>query len=207
MKNKKGMLLVISGPSGAGKGTVCKEILKKYPEFVVSISATTRAPRPTETEGQSYFYMTEEEFIKRRDKNEFIEWAVFCKNYYGTPRENVEKLIEAGHDVILEIEVQGALQVKSAFRDAILFFVVPPSPAELKRRLVYRGTETYEIIGERLKTSIWEFSHIHSYDYILLNDTAESAAERFRTIVDAERLRVERNMDFVEEFLDKTQPT
>ena len=126
MKNKKGLLLVVSGPSGAGKGTVCADILKRYPEFKLSVSATTRAPRPGEKDGVNYFFLTREDFERRIDENGFIEWAEFCGNLYGTPKANVEALLNEGKDVILEIEAQGALKVKNDFPDAILFFVVPP---------------------------------------------------------------------------------
>ncbi len=200
MKNKRGLLLVVSGPSGAGKGTVCSEILRKHPEFFLSVSATTRAPRPGEIDGKNYYFITKEEFQKRIENDGFIEWAEFCGNFYGTPKSSVEKLLSEGKDVILEIEVQGALKVKEAFSEAILFFVLPPDPKELKNRLTGRGTETEEVIKARLNQAIWELSQSPKYSYILLNDEVELAVERFMRVVETEKYAIERNADFTEMF-------
>lgn len=197
--NNKGLLLVVSGPSGAGKGTVCKSLLEQQKDIMLSVSATTRAPREGELHGVNYYFLSKEEFQSMIDNNELIEWAAFCGNFYGTPKKKVEDALAAGKDVILEIEVQGAMQVRSMFPEAVFVFVLPPSMSELKNRIVGRGTETEEVIAERLKTAAWEFSHIMKYDYILLNDSVDKAVERFRSIIAAEKCNAKRNIDFIKE--------
>ncbi len=197
----RGLLLVISGPSGTGKGTVCKALMEKRPDIHLSVSATTRAPRPSEVDGESYYFLSEEKFRSMIDNKGFIEWACFCQNYYGTPREKVEEQLAAGHDVILEIEVQGAMQVKSKFPEAVFIFVMAPSVEELERRLSGRGTEPREVIRERLKTALWEYTNMEKYNYILLNDDVDSATDRLISIIDAEKQRTERNAHVIEEVM------
>lgn len=200
MNNKKGSLFVVSGPSGAGKGTVCKALLLSHPEFSISVSATTREKREGEEEGISYYYISREEFKKRADEGGFLEWAEFCGNYYGTPKAAIEEKLAMGIDVILEIEVNGALQVKKIYPEAILCFVVPPSFEVLKDRLVGRGTEDEDVIAERLKKSVWEYSLIDNYDYIILNDDVNKAVERFITVAESAGMRTKNNEFYTEKF-------
>ncbi len=199
---KKGLLLVVSGPSGVGKGTICKEYLNKYDDCALSVSATTRAPRDGETHGVSYFFLTHEEFRKKIDEGGFLEHAVFCDNYYGTPRDAVMQQLEEGKNVILEIEVQGALQVRSHYPEAVFVFVIPPSVEVLEERLRGRGTETDEVIKKRLERAKAEFKYIDKYNYVLVNDTVPEAVCRLHSIIEAEKCVMARNYNFIkEEFI------
>ncbi len=200
---KRGNLFVVSGPSGAGKGTVCKALLEKRDDVVMSVSATSRAPRPGEIDGVHYFFISEQQFRDKIDAGQMMEHAVFCGNYYGTPKAYVDEMLDAGKNVILEIEVQGAMQVRAKHPEGVYIFVLPPSMHELRERLIGRGTEPAEVVEERLKTAAWEFGHIQKYNYILLNDDIDKAVERFSAIIDAERCRTERNIEFIKEVCEK----
>lgn len=197
--NKKGILMVVSGPAGVGKGTVCKQFLKDNPEVELSVSATTRSPRPGEEHGREYYFLTKEEFEEKIKTDNLLEYVCFVDNYYGTLKSAVEEKINSGTDVLLEIEVEGAMNVKKKFPDSVLVFVLPPSFTELKDRLTGRGTETEEIIERRLMRAREEFECIKHYDYILLNDSIENAVENLEKILSAEKLKVYRNHLLIEE--------
>ena len=196
---KKGLLIVVSGPSGAGKGTVMGKLLETG-KYALSISATTRKPREGEVDGKSYFFKTKEEFEKMIEAGELLEHACFCDNYYGTPKEYVERQLMEGNNIILEIEVQGALQVKKKYNDAVLIFTMPPTIAELRRRLVNRGTEDMETIDKRIKRAEEELEYLPQYDYIVINDTVEQAVRDVDCIVRAEKMRCGRNPELKNKF-------
>lgn len=197
--NTKGILIVVSGFSGAGKGTIMKRLLEKYSDhYALSISATTRNPREGEVNGREYFFKTKEEFEKMIAKDELIEYAKYVENYYGTPKQYVEEQLEAGKDVILEIEIQGALKVKKAFPDTLLLFVVPPSAQELEKRLVGRGTESMDVIASRLRRAVEESEGMEEYDYLVVNDELELCVEQVHQIIRSEHLKTGRNHAFVE---------
>ena len=198
----EGLKLILSGPSGSGKGTIVKELIKDD-HFVLSISATTRKPRLGEEHGIHYFFKTTEEFEEMIAKEELLEYANFCNNYYGTPKAFINETIESGKDIILEIEVQGAMQAKSAYPDAILIFIMPPTFEELQSRLVGRGTESKEVIEARLKRAEEELLLYKEYDYIVINDNLEDAVTAIKHIVRAEKLRSYRYKDYIEQMLTK----
>lgn len=181
--NHKGLLIVISGFSGAGKGTLMKKLLKDYEQYALSISMTTRAPREGEVDGREYFFSTREQFEDKIKQDGFIEHAQYCGNYYGTPKDYVQRQLEAGKDVILEIEIQGAMKVKEQFPDAVLLFVMPPSIAVLHQRLVGRGTETEEVIAERLQRADEEAVGIEDYDYIIINDDLDICVKELHELL------------------------
>ena len=194
MISDKGLVIVLSGFSGAGKGTIMKHLLEAHPnDYNLSISATTRDIRAGEKDGREYFFKTREEFDKMIENDELLEYATFNGNSYGTPRAYVEQLIERKKDVILEIEIQGALQVKKMFPDALLLFTMPPSAKELENRLVGRGTETDEVIKERLAISCKESQNMDKYDYLIVNDSLEKAVDQVHNIIQAEHFKVSRN--------------
>ncbi|MFO7247746.1 MAG: guanylate kinase [Bacillota bacterium] len=201
MNAEKGLLIVLSGPSGVGKGTVCAALRKLCPNLVYSVSATTRPPRPGEQEGVNYFFKTREEFERMIEQGELLEWAEYVGNYYGTPRRFVEEMLAQGKDVLLEIEVQGAMQVKRQFPDGVFIFLVPPSMEELRRRIHGRGTEGSGAITERLETARAELAMMAEYDYVVVNDSVEHACERIRAIVTAEHCRRDRLMPLYQKLL------
>ena len=199
--NKKGILAVVSGFSGAGKGTLMKELLNQHQDqYALSISATTRKPREGEEHGREYFFLTVEEFQNMIAEDALIEHACYVGNYYGTPRSYVEEQMAAGRDVILEIEIQGALKVKKKFPDTLLLFVTPPSAEVLEERLRGRGTETEEVIRERLKRASQEAMYMDQYDYILVNDNLETCVEQMHQLIQSQHEKVSENLDFIEEM-------
>lgn len=194
---RKGILIVVSGFSGAGKGTLMKELLKRYDNYALSVSMTTRAPREGEVDGESYFFVDKETFERTIAEDGLIEYASYCGNYYGTPREYVEKCLQDGRDVILEIEIQGALKVKEKFPEALLLFVMPPSAAELKRRLEGRGTESSEVIRERLVRASEEAEGIENYEYLIINDDLDECVREMNDIINAARRNPLRNRHLI----------
>ena len=196
--NRKGIIIVVSGFSGAGKGTLMKALTAKYDNYALSVSATTRNPRPGEVNGREYFFVSNEEFEKLIQENGLIEHAGYVDHYYGTPRKFVEDKLSQGIDVILEIEIQGALQIKEQYPDAVLLFVMPPSAAELEKRLRGRGTETEEVILQRLKRAREESVGIEKYDYLVINDDLEKCTERLHNIIEAAHSTPQRNLDFID---------
>ena len=196
--NKEGILIVVSGFSGAGKGTIMKALLERYDNYALSISATTRNPRPGEEEGKAYFFKTTEEFEKMIAKDDLIEYAMYVGNYYGTPKAYVEEQLRAGKDVILEIEIQGALKVKEKFPNTLLLFVTPPSAEELRKRLEGRGPETQEVIDGRMKRAIEEAEYMDQYDYLVVNDELDVCVEEMHHLIQGEHERCFRNQTFIE---------
>ena len=196
----KGVLTVVSGFSGAGKGTVMKRLLEKYDDCALSISVTTRKPREGEVDGRDYFFRTKEEVEAMIEADELLEYAQYVENYYGTPRSYVEEMLSKGKNVILEIEIQGARKIKKKFPEAVLVFVTAPSMEELKERLVGRGTETAEVIHQRLARAAQEAEGVDEYDYLLVNDQLEDAVDRLHNIIQSEHFAMRRNLSFIHEI-------
>ena len=190
--NHKGLLIVISGFSGAGKGTLMKKMIENYDQYALSISMTTRAPREGEVDGREYFFVAREQFEDKIREGGFIEHAQYCGNYYGTPKDYVEEQLTAGKDVILEIEIQGARKIKEQFPDAILLFVMPPSIAVLYQRLIGRGTETEEIIIERLQRAVEESVGIEEYDYLIVNDDLDTCLKELHELLDKTHIEIQK---------------
>ena len=195
--NQQGILVVVSGFSGAGKGTLMKELLKRYDNYALSVSATTRQPREGEKDGEDYFFVNREYFQQMIEEGRLVEYAQYVNHYYGTPRDYVEKKMAEGKDVILEIEIQGALKVKKRFPDALLIFVTPPSAGELRRRLVGRGTETIEVINARLRRAAEEASGMEAYDYLLINDEIDACVEQMHQLITLQHSKTGYHLDFL----------
>ena len=203
-EQRNGLLLVISGPSGVGKGTLVKALMDRNSRIKMSVSATTREPRPGEIEGVHYFFKSEDEFKAMAERGEFLEYIhVFGSKYYGTPRSFVEQNLANGYDVILEIDVQGAMKVKQAFPDAVLMFITAPSMSEIKSRLIGRGTETMEQVEKRFVTAFEEIKMIPHYDYVIVNDVVDMAVHHMEAILEAERCRVSRST-YLAEAIEET---
>lgn len=199
MKNR-GILIVVSGFAGTGKGTLMKKLLENYDNYALSVSATTRQPRPGEENGVSYFFVSREEFEDMIERDELLEHACYVGNYYGTPRAYVEEQLGKGKDVILEIEIQGALKIQEKFPDALLLFVVPPSASELEARLTGRGTETSDVIEKRLRRAVQEADGIEKYDYIVVNDSLEECTKELHGIIQAAHFTTSRKADFIKQL-------
>lgn len=198
---KRGLLIVLSGPSGVGKGTVRAAIFSKEEQkFVYSISATTRLPRTGETDGVDYFFKTREEFEQMIQNKQLLEYAEYVGNYYGTPLEYVENTLATGKDVFLEIDVQGAIQVRELMPDGVFIFLTPPDLNELESRIVNRGTDSDEVIAKRMKTAREELELMKYYDYSVVNDTVDNAVQKIEAIIQTEHLRIVRNLDTIEEL-------
>lgn len=208
--NKKGLLIVISGPSGVGKGTICKDFLEKNKEVDLSVSFTTRRPREGEVDGVNYNFIDIEEFKKKIEQNDLLEYANVHDNYYGTPKSYVEKKLEEGIDVILEIDPKGAIQVKEKFNQGVFIFLLPPKLLDLKHRIEKRGTENKSDIEKRYKNSIGEINQIKEYDYFVVNDDINETVKSIEHIIESEKLKVSRNMSnlkkkFKEVFKNKEE--
>lgn len=202
---RKGLLLIISGFAGTGKGTLVSALREKYDNYALSVSATTRRPRAGEQDGIHYFFKSREEFQQMIEQDELIEYAEYVGNFYGTPRAYVEQQMAEGKDVILEIEMQGALKIKEKFPDTLLLFLVPPSADVLEARLRGRGTEDEETIRKRLGRAVEEADYIRQYDYIIVNDEIEACAKRTHALIQSEHFRTGRSMEFIAELTEDLQ--
>ena len=192
---KQGLLIVVSGPSGAGKDSVCNLVASYNPNLWISVSCTSRDIRKGEVEGVNYFYLTKEEFEEKIKNNDFLEYATYNNSYYGTPLYKIKEKLNEGKDVVLVIEVQGALKVKKLYPNAIFIFILPPSMEELRNRLIKRGTENYEKIIDRFRMAYKEINEISKYNYVIVNDVLEDAALKMQSIIVSERCRVDRIED------------
>ena len=197
---KKGMLAVISGFSGAGKGTLMKKLMDNYDNYSLSISATTRAPRPGERDGVDYFFVTRERFLKKKKNDELLEYAQYVDNYYGTPKAYVEAEMKKGKDVILEIEIQGALKIRAKYPESVLIFITTPTAEELKKRLMHRGTESEEVIKRRLERAALEAVGVEAYDYILVNDDLDKTVKHLNYLIQDQHMRASQQLEFLDQF-------
>ncbi len=202
---RQGLLIVISGPSGAGKGTVCRALLEQNRELVLSVSKTTRPPRAGERDGVNYFFVTREEFLAAASAGEFLEYALVYGEYYGTPKDEVAKKLAAGLDVILEIDTQGARQVRDSGAAGIFIFLLPPSAAELARRITRRGTESAESLQRRLAAAVNEVAEAAWYDYVVVNEDVNEARDDVLAVIRAEKLRVRRNSDLISAIIKEAK--
>lgn len=202
MKKERGLLIILSGPSGVGKGTVCGALRKQDTDILYSISATTRSPREGERDGVNYFFKTQDQFIEMLKNDRLLEWAEYVGNYYGTPIDYVEKTLREGKDIILEIEVQGALKVREKFQEGVFIFLMPPSLAELRKRIVNRGTETEDLINNRMTVAKDEIDMMDKYDYVVENDEVQLAVERIKAIVIAEHCRKDRLIEKYQQLVE-----
>ncbi|MCX7711642.1 MAG: guanylate kinase [Clostridia bacterium] len=193
--SREGLLIVVSGPSGTGKGTVLDMLRKANENVRYSVSATTRQPREGEIDGQNYFFKTVDEFKSMIEKNELVEWVQYCNNYYGTPKKYIDDSKASGIDIILEIEVEGAINIKKMYPDSVLIFILPPSFEELQRRIEGRGTEKPEVIAQRMEKARREFLEVDKYDYVVINNNVGLAVEDINSIIRSEKLRYSRNTD------------
>ena len=200
----KGVLAVVSGFSGAGKGTVMKRLMESHDNYALSVSVTTREPREGEADGREYFFRTNEEVEEMIRRDQLLEHAKYVDHYYGTPRKYVEDMLAEGKDVILEIGIQGALQIKEKLPEAVLVFITPPSMEELKKRLTGRGSEEPEVIASRLSRASEEAEGIEKYDYILVNDRIDDCAETLHRIISSEHLRTQRNIEFINRIQEES---
>lgn len=199
----KGLLFVVSGPSGAGKGTICRRLLQKM-DIDLSISMTTRKPRPQEVEGENYYFISEEEFLEIIKNDGFLEYAKVYGNYYGTPKEMVTQKLENGRDVVLEIDIQGALQIKASYPDGIFIFILPPSMAELRKRITGRGSETENDINLRLGETLKEVAYIDKYDYCVVNGEIDEAVNRVAAIIIAEHSKISEDIyELIEKYKEE----
>ena len=202
--NRRGLLIVLSGPSGVGKGTVRKALFERADhDLVYSISMTTRSPRVGETNGVEYHFVSKEDFLNQIEKGNLLEYAEFCDNYYGTPLDKVNEQLESGQEVVLEIEVQGAMQVKEKMPDGVYIFIAPPSMKALEERLIHRGTEDQTIIQKRLQKARNEIKVASEYGYMVVNDTVENAADRIMAIIRAEHARTDRVLDEYKKLMEE----
>lgn len=199
-RQQRGILFVLSGPSGAGKGTVCKALMSHMQDMCVSVSVTTRAPRVGEQHGVNYFFKTKEQFQRMIAEGELLEWAEVYGNFYGTPREFVEEKLDEGMDVLLEIDIQGAMQVKQTYPEGVFLFLIPPSATELEARILGRGSETEESFATRFGAARDELQMMREYHYVVVNDVVEAACERIRSIITAEHCSVRRNMYLLKDW-------